>query len=307
MRNPRIAIALALVLGGGLGGTLAFAWHGQVQRAREEQLLFEQRRAAWESLKQDLLREIQQFRGEAGIWVEDLGTGWSTGYQSKSSFPAASVVKIPILAACFSAAQEGRLRLGEKIALKGADKVLGSGLLKAQPNGSVWTVQQLMELMITQSDNTATNLLIQRLGFDALNRSFQQMGLAETRLSRKMMDFSKRKKGIENYTTARDIAVTLRKLYLRQMVSPEVSERCLDLLKRQTLNDRIPARLPPGTVVAHKTGLEKGICHDSGIVFTPAGDFLICVLTRSRNKTSKPAKEFIAQIASHAHRYKTRL
>ncbi len=298
---------MALLLGGSLGGTLAFAWHGQTQRAREEQRLLEQRRAAWEAMKQQLLREVRQFNGEAGIWVEDFSTGWSTTYQSQKTFPAASTVKIPILAACYEAAQEGRIRLDEKVVRRGADKVLGSGTLKAQPNGSAWTVHQLMNFMITRSDNTATNLLIKRLGFDDLNRSFRRMGLTHTRLSRKMMDFSQRRNGVENYTTAQDVSLTLKKLYQRRLVSPEVSSQCLSLLKQVTLNDRIPARLPKGTVVAHKTGLEKGVCHDSGIVFTSRGDFLVCVLTKSRNKTARPAKEFIARIASHAHRYKTQL
>lgn len=307
MKNQRIVLFAALLLGGSLGGTLAFAWHGRAQKVREERILLEQRRAAWETLKAEISREIRQFHGEAGVWIEDLNTGWNTGYQIRKSFPAASIVKIPILAACYQAAQEGRLRLDEKIVLQGSEKVLGSGRLKAEPNGSVWTVQQLLELMITRSDNTATNLLIRRLGFGELNRSFQKMGLNQTRLSRRMMDFSERKKGVENYTTARDISLTLKKLYQHRLVNWQVSDQCLGLLKRVTLKDRIPALLPKGTVVAHKTGLEKGVCHDSGIVFTPEGDYLVCVLTRSRNKTAQPAKQFIARIAAYAHRYKTEM
>ena len=300
MRKAWWIVPMAIILGGGLGG-------GMAVRAHEQHGESVRRRSSWEALKQQIGKEVRHFPGEAGIWVEDLDTGWVTGHLSTKRFPAASVVKVPILAACFQAAQDGDLRLDEKVVLRGADKVNGSGLLKTMPNGSGWTVERLIELMVTESDNTATNLLIRRIGFDALNQSFQRMGLAHTRLSRKMMDFSRRKEGVENYTSPQDISLTLKKLYRRQLVSREVSERCLELLKRQKINDRIPAKLPAGTVVAHKTGLERGVCHDSGIVYTKEGDLLVCVFTKSRLKGSRKAKEFIARIASHAHDYKTRL
>ena len=304
MKHPRIVLVLAILIGGAAGGALAYRYQGQLQRLRQERLELERKRAAWSGLKQEVWREVRQFPGESGIWIEDLDTGWTTTHQPGRLFPAASVVKVPIMAACFQAAQKSRLRLEEPVILHGFDKVYGSGQLKAAPNGSSYTVEQLIELMITKSDNTAANLLIKKLGFDALNESFRSMGLTQTQLSRKMMDFSQRKHGVENYTTAQDIALALRKLYRRQLISPEVSDRCLELLKKQAINDRIPALLPPGTVVAHKTGLEKGVCHDSGIVFTPDGNYLVCVLTSSRMKTAKRAKQFIAQIAYRVHEYK---
>lgn len=307
MKTQRTWIVLALLIGGGLGGWLALRWHDQTRRVWAEQQEMERRRISWDGLKRQIWKEVRIFPGEAGIWVEDLDTGWVTGYQASRAFPAASVVKIPIMAACFEAAAQGTLPMDEKIALRGADKVYGSGVLKAAPNGSVYTIEQLIWLMITRSDNTATNLLIQRMGFSSLNNAFRRMGLAQTRLSRKMMDFSQRKNGVENDTTAQDISLVLEKLYHRQLVSAAVSEQCLELLKRQAINDRIPAQLPAGTVVAHKTGLERGVCHDSGIVFTQNGDYLVCVLTQSRLKTARRAKEFIARIASYTHDYKTEM
>ena len=306
MKNRRFTF-IAILLSALLGGGLVFRWQGDARQAWAQQQDLEKRRASWNGLKTSIEQEIRRFHGESAVWVEDLDTGWTTGYHQGKVFPAASVVKIPILAACYEAAARGQLRLDEPVTLRGADKVYGSGVLKAEPGGSVHTVDQLIELMITRSDNTATNLLIQKMGFGPLNQAFRRMGLAQTHLSRKMMDFSQRRKGVENTTSARDISLTLKKLYRRELVSREVSERCLELLTRVTLKDRIPARLPAGTVVAHKTGLERGVCHDSGIVFTPSGNYLVCVLTRSRNKTAQPAKEFIARIAYHAHRYKTQL
>ena len=95
-------------------------------------------------------------------------------------------------------------------------------------------------------------------------------------------------------------------MYNRTFVNAQVSGQCLALLKLQKVKDRIPRRLPENVVVAHKTGLERLVCHDAGIVFTPNGDFLICVLTKSK-ASYKSSKEFIARIAAYTyHKYEMR-
>ncbi|TBR19406.1 serine hydrolase, partial [bacterium] len=103
-----------------------------------------------------------------------------------------------------------------------------------------------------------------------------------------------------------DMAKLLEDIYRGRVIDKSVSLKCLDILKRQKMRDRIPKYLPPDTVVAHKTGLENGVCHDAGIVFTPAGDFLICVLTRHTDKTARDAKYLIARIAKDAYDYEVR-
>jgi beta-lactamase class A len=161
-----------------------------------------------------------------------------------------------------------------------------------------------MALMVTRSDNTAANLLIDLLGRKYLNAYFKRIGLRNTNLSREMMDFKYRKKGIENYTTSKDVSVLLEKMYKGTFINATVSRQCLALLKRQKVKDRIPRKLPRDVVVAHKTGLERSVCHDAGIVFTSNGDFLICVLTKSKAGFGT-SKEFIARIAAYTyHNYK---
>ena len=264
-----------------------------------------QRQAAWEDLKRQLSAEIERFDGQAGVVVEDLRTGWRLVHQPQRPFPAASVIKVPMMTACFQAAQEGKLDLNSSLVIRPADKVPGSGVLKEIPGRTTVPVSRLIDWMITQSDNTAANVLMSRLGMDYFNRHFQELGLKETTLSRRMMDFSQRRKGVENYTTAGDMARVLEKLYREDAVSPQASRAGLELLKRQHLRDRIPAMLPEGTPVAHKTGLERAVCHDAGIIFTRRGDLLICVLTQRkvRKGTSRPAKRFIARLAQHAYQY----
>lgn len=95
----------------------------------------------------------------------------------------------------------------------------------------------------------------------------------------------------------------LEKIYRRNLVNKSVSEKCIGLLKLQRITDRIPKYLPVDIVTAHKTGLERGVCHDVGIVFTRRGDFLICVLTKHKDPNSNSTKEFIAKISLHTYNY----
>jgi beta-lactamase class A len=257
----------------------------------------EKRKTAWQALEVKIKKELNTFHGQAGIIIKDLNYNWQIGINQEELFPSASLVKIPIMAACFYAIDQGRLRLEEKLSLKGKDKALGSGILKDTSVGTDFSIRELIELMISESDNTATNMLIDCLGFDYLNNCFKRLRLKSTNISRRMMDLKSRREGKENFTTAVDLANILEDIYRQRLINRTSSQMCLEFLKKQKIRDRIPARLPPDTKVAHKTGLENSICHDAGIVFGPKGNFLICVLTKHNNKTAKSAKEFISRIA----------
>lgn len=257
------------------------------------------RKDAWDHLRLRLERQYSGFKGTAGIVVEDLSTGWEIDINKGSMFPAASLVKIPIMAGCYMAVEVGLLSLDEEVRLCAQDKTPGSGVLKAMPCGSAYTVGKLIELMITESDNTAANILIDKIGADNLNVFFKRQGLTATSLCRKMMDFSQRRRGVENYTSAADIALLLERMYRGQFINAKVSQKCIDTLLLQKMRDRIPKKLPKDTPIAHKTGLERYVCHDAGVVFAPEGDFLVCVLTKSHSKGGYRAmKDFIAKVAA---------
>jgi len=263
----------------------------------------QQKILAWNKLKEKIILHTRMFNQDAAIVVKDLSTGWEIAINEDRLFPSASIVKIPIMASFISASAQGRLDLADKLTLRNRYKVLGSGILKSYAGGTEFSLEQLIELMITQSDNTAANILIDYLGFDYLNNSFKKLGLNNTNIVRKMMDFKKRKNGIENFTSAQDLVYILEKIYKRQLINEELSKKCIEILKKQKVKDRIPAKLPPNTIVANKTGLENGVCHDAGIVFTRKGDFIICVLTKHSYKTSRPAKRFISQIALDTYNF----
>lgn len=287
-----LAIAAALAI----GGFNAYAGYQDLR------ISLAKRKAAWAELKRDIKKESAGFNGKIGLIVKDLQTGWVISINENDVFPSASMVKIPIMAACFKAAHEGSLSLDERIVVRANDITSGSGLIKTMPPGSSFSVKELIGLMVTRSDNTAANILIKKLGLPYLNAYFRSAGLRNTNLSRKMMDFQRRGKGVENYTTPKDMSLILENIYRGKCVNAAVSQKCLDILKNQKVKDRIPKRLPQNAVVAHKTGLERRVCHDAGIVFTEQGDFLICVLTKIPAKDGfKPAKRFIAKVAAYTY------
>ena len=277
------------------------------QKNEESKQLLIRKEQAWNELLLAINKEINNLNGEAGVIIKDLQSNRMISVNEKERFPSASLVKILIMAACFQAAQEGKLKLGDTIKLKLTDKMPESGILKDVSPGKELTIEELLEFMIIASDNTATNILTNKLGINYLNNYFKSLGLVNTNLSRKIADFASRDRGIENYTTAEDIAYILEKIYNRSLINKDISEKCLKLLKLQRMNDRIPKYLPAEITVAHKTGLERSVCHDAGIVFTRKGNFLVCVLTKHANSNSIPSKEFIAKVALYAYNYFERL
>lgn len=284
------------------GTTLGYLWnHSEPEKPLQNEAVKLQW-DRWMGLRSVLEADVRSFKGTAGIIVKDLQTGWEFRLNKERKFPAASLVKLPLMLAVYDGANKAKYSLQDKLLLKGSCQVGGSGELKAMKPGCSFTVEELIGLMISASDNTATNLLIDKLGFRELNLWFSDFGLRDTNLGRFMMDFKYRQKGVENYTSPRDIALVLERLYQGDFLGRDFSEKCLMHLKSQKVNNRIPALLPPDTPVAHKTGLENRICHDAGIIYTPGGDFLLCVLTEDA-PSHKNAKHFIARIASDVYAY----
>jgi len=304
MKTKKTLLFVILFLLMGAGGYFGYQYYAKIQKAKQEQFFHETREAAWRELQQRVKIEISQFKGEAGVSIKDLETGWEFSYEKAKLFPSASLVKIPLMASCFLAVDQGRIKLDRNIALKSSDKLTGSGVLKDMPVGTTFSVERLIGLMIYDSDNTATNIVTNLAGFDYLNNTFKSFGLKNTELSRKIADYKSREdKGIENYTTTEDMLLLLDKIYRRTLGNKNVSDQCISMLKLTRMNDRIPKYLPPEITIAHKTGLENGVCHDAGIVFTRKGDFIIVVLTKHANSDSVLSKEFIAKVSLYAYKY----
>ena len=134
--------------------------------------------------------------------------------------------------------------------------------------------------MNIHSDNTATNLMIDRLGMARVNRYLKEHGYKDSTLRSKMMDFDAAKKGAENMTTVRDVGLLFKRLFQGKCVSKDLDAQMLAIYKAQVDTDMLPDKLPKGTVVAHKTGEVRALRHDGGIVYTANGDYVLVVFTR---------------------------
>lgn len=181
--------------------------------------------------------------------------------------PSCSLIKVPILWTLLEEIEAGRLRLDQQVPLREEDKAKSRGILKELHAGLALTIRDLAMLMIVLSDNTATNLLLDRLGFDRVNATCRSLGLSHTAVARRMMDTEARAAGRENLTTPSDCARLLELMVYRERLSPTSHDLLLDILLRQQLNDLLPFLMPDGTRFAHKSGELPGYRHDMGLLF----------------------------------------
>ena len=145
-------------------------------------------------------------------------------------------------------------------------------------------------------------MLISATGFDYLQQEFPKMGLLYTEIYPEGMSLRSSPVQYENYTTAREMSMLLEKIYRGDMVDPYSSELMIEFLKHHHAKARLAKRLPIGWEIAHKTGLLRGACHDSAIIFTPHGDYVLTVLT-GRNRNYSRAKDFIVRLGRITYKY----
>ena len=213
-----------------------------------------------------LLPRLASLPGEVSLYVKDLVTGESCAWQADLPLVAASVIKIPVLIEAFRQERDGLLSMEEVFTIRPEQKMPSCGALNALHDGLQVTLRDLCVLMIILSDNTATNILIDRLGIGAVNAALQGLGCQKTVLRRRLFDAEASRKGVENSITAGEIGMLLEKMYRGQCVSPQADARMISVLKEQRLNGKMPFFLS-GVPIAHKTGEDDGITHDVGIVY----------------------------------------
>lgn len=230
-----------------------------------------------------LLRDIP---GRTSFYYKNLVTGRTIAIREDLSMMAASVIKIPILVEAFRQIRTGEHAKEERYVLQEGDKRPSCGCLNRMHAELELTFEDLCNLMIVLSDNSATNILIGLLGgMDRINRDLREMGYKALQVNRLLFDREASARGIQNYVSAAEIADMLEKMYLGQMVDEEASADMLDILKAQRLTGKFPFRLRDGMEIAHKTGEDEGITHDVGILYATQ-PFVLCCLG---NGTDCPA------------------
>lgn len=243
----------------------------------------------------EIQARLEAVPGHVGFFFRDLTTGETQAYHSEDCFQAASIIKLPIFAAVLLRSQEDAGILEQRILIREGEKVPGCGALQHITGDREYDVLTLCKLMITISDNTATNALIRRFGMEALNRDFQRLGLEKTRIYRLLFDAEAAAAGWENLFQPEELARLLEKIYRKECISPEASRQLAEVLALQQINHKIPGRLPAGLRVAHKTGEDSGITNDLGIVYGRRP----CVLVFASNRTDVPVFEQVIRDLSY--------
>jgi len=255
------------------------------------------RAAAWDKMIADLDKLSSRYPGRVSIFLRDLRTGKTWMHHPDDLFPAASLIKVPILIAAFYKMKDGQLSLDEKLTISRRNRVGGSGSLKWRPDGTKLKVRDLLLYMINESDNTATKMILERLGLGYVQQQFPRMGLLYTGIYEEGMSLKGGRVAHENYTTAREMTMLLEKIYKGEAVDKASSEYMMEILKHpKAAQSRLAKGLPTGWEIAHKTGLLRQACHDSAIFLTPNGDYTMTVLT-GQNQSYSQAKTLITKLA----------
>ena len=231
------------------------------------------------------------FSGRVSVAYARLDGFENYSYRATEPTPAASLIKLPILLTVLESVAQGKLDLSERISLKTADQVGGSGVLHTLQAGLEPTLHDLLTLMIIVSDNTATNMLIERIGAARVNTFCQQHGFSGTALVGKLQlpeteQNGAQRRGARNTTCAADMLGLLLGLERGDLLPPPETALALDILKKQQFTEALARYLPvdaeldaPYVEIASKSGCLRGVWHDAGIVFQDAGPYALAVMT----------------------------
>jgi beta-lactamase class A len=245
---------------------------------------------------------VSGFPGEMGVFAKNLANGETIEIDADTRYPTASVIKLAVLVEAFQRIADGALSLDTRVVLRDRDKVgIGdSGTLNELHDGVELTISDLLNLMIVVSDNTATNLLVARLGTAKVNERMEQYGLKHTKIFRPTFRDGhpdccaelEREFGL-GMSTPRETATLMELIATGRAVNQEASKQMASILRRQQDLNMIPRRLPSGAgfTIANKTGTdaekqpgasgERGHIHnDTAIVTTPKGTYLLAIFTR---------------------------
>jgi beta-lactamase class A len=218
-------------------------------------------------LNSSIINKLKNVNGKIGFYYKNLITNEEISYNENETFLAASVIKLPILAAIFQEAAKGNIDLSDMITVKHSDKVPSCGALNQFTFEPTVDIRTLCRLMIVISDNTATNVLINHLTIEKLSKEFNEIGLKNTKIKRLLFDSEASKQGKENKFAPKEIGNLLEQIYKRTFINESISKEMEDILLEQQINHKIPGMLPD-LKIAHKTGEDDGITHDVGIVYS---------------------------------------
>jgi beta-lactamase class A len=236
---------------------------------------------------------------EPGMFFLDLETGNYLDIDGDRVFPAASTIKLPILIAFFQALDEGEVSLDETLTMRSDLVASGSGNMQYERVGTRFSALETITRMITISDNTATNMIIDRLGgLERLNERFRNWGLEDTRMRRLLGDF----RGT-NTTSSQDMVRLLTLLTNDQLLTESSKNQALDILRRVRTRTLLPPGLDDGADIAHKTGDIGFLIGDTGVITMPDGRQYLAAIYVRRPYDDVRARYFVQQVSRLVYRY----
>ncbi|NJL19975.1 MAG: serine hydrolase [Leptolyngbyaceae cyanobacterium SM1_3_5] len=237
-----------------------------------------------------------------GVFVLDIETGNYLDLNGSSLFASASMIKVPILIALLQDVDAGKIRLDESLTMKQVDVATGSGDMQYQEVGSRYSVLETATKMIAISDNTATNMLIARLGgIELLNQRFRQWGLTNTALQNILPDLTG-----TNTTTPKEMAELLARVSQGDLLSMQARDRLFAIMLQTETDTLLPTGIGEGATIAHKTGDIGSMVGDVGLIDTPQGKRYIMTTMVQRPRNDPRAQELIRQISKATYEFITK-
>lgn len=231
----------------------------------------------FEELSQKAIHMFSSFKGNTALYFKNLVTNQIIAYNENTPVSSASVIKVPIMAEAFYRDNEGGFSLKNRYTLQNAHKVPPSGVLTLMDEGLTLSYLDLVRLMIVISDNVATNVLIDALGYGKINERIKALGCTSTILQRKMMDIESMKNGRDNITTAGDMGIILEKLYKGEIAGKAQSRDMVEIMSYQQDNSKIPFLINDDVCIANKTGGNTRVSNDVALIYAKQ-PYVLCTL-----------------------------
>ena len=261
----------------------------------------EKQTVLWTKLESSILDVDRNLDGVMGVAILDLTDGHKYLLHANDVFPQASSIKICVLAELYRQAQQGKLKLTDLYTVNAADLVPDSDIMGGlTPGVTRVTLRDLATMMVAVSDNSATNVLIDRVGMDSVNAFLSAQGLRDTRLRRKMMDLKAAAEGRENVSSPHEMMTLLEALYRGQVLNKEMTEDFFKVLSTHK-DSWIPRKLPDDLKIANKPGELEGVRNDSGVIFVDKRPYILCVMTTYLRR-ERDGEEAISDISLAAWR-----
>lgn len=257
----------------------------------------------WSGMEESVRAVVKETDAVVGVAILDLTDQRAFYLNADAIYPTASTIKIAVLAELYRQNERGSgAKLGDLYTVNAKDGVGTEGILQAMSAGvSRITNHDLALLMVSLSDNSATNVLIDRVGMDNVNAWLSQVGLERTRLRRHMLDVKAAQEGRENTATPRELVTMLRAIHEGKVFGKATTEDFIKMLSTQK-SSYIPRLLPVDLTIANKPGSLDAVRNDAGIVFVPGRPFAIAVMTTFA-RDELDAEHSIARIAHAAWSY----